>query len=320
MTVINVLTEKAIEVNGLTKMFGSEVAVKDLDFDLEEGEVLGFVGPNGAGKSTTINAMLGFIQPSEGSIKIFGMDINENPRTVKSRIGVVPEDYELYPDRTGVEHIEMSARAKREEVDPQEVVEKVGLTQDQSKRKISGYSTGMKQRLILGMALIGDPDLLILDEPGNGLDPNGIRRLQEIINKESNKGVSVFFSSHILSNIENVCDKIVVLNEGQSEFSGSIDELRKEVGQRKEMTVTYKGENKEDIGIESLNGVIECNTYDNGEIKIVYERQISVENILRKIMDKNIEIDGIKTDEESLSELFGQITTNEEDDITGDIE
>lgn len=309
------MSDKTIDVNDLTKLFGDEVAVKDLSFEVEEGEVLGFVGPNGAGKSTTINAMLGFIKPSSGSVKMFDMDINKRPRKIKKRIGVVPEDYELYQNRTGIEHIQMAARAKGEDINPQDVVDRVGLTEDESKRNVSGYSTGMKQRLILGMALIGDPDLLILDEPGNGLDPNGIRKLQEIINQVSNDGVSVFFSSHILSNIETVCDKIVVLNRGQEEFSGSIEKLRKEVGQRKEMTVEYSGGDADSVDIESLNGVIESEVYDNGEIEVVYERQISVQDIIEEILESDFSIDSINTKEQSLSELFGEITTREEGDI-----
>lgn len=305
------MTDKTIEVNDLTKLFGEEMAVKELNFELTDGEVLGFVGPNGAGKSTTINAMLGFIKPSSGSVKMFDMDINKQPRRVKNRIGVVPEDYELYDNRTGVEHIQMSARAKGEAVDSQKLVDKVGLTEDESKRSVSGYSTGMKQRLILGMALIGDPDLLILDEPGNGLDPNGIRKLQEIINQVSDDGVSVFFSSHILSNIETVCDKIVVLNRGHTEFSGSIEDLRKEVGQRKEMTIEYSGGHTDNIDIGLIEGVIESNIYDNGEIEVVYERQIDVQQIIEEILSSNININSINTKEQSLSELFGEITTRE---------
>lgn len=311
------MTDKTIEVNDLTKLFGEEMAVKDLNFELTDGEVLGFVGPNGAGKSTTINAMLGFIKPSSGSVKMFDMDINKQPRRVKNRIGVVPEDYELYENRTGVEHIQMSARAKGEDVDSQKLVDKVGLTEDESKRSVSGYSTGMKQRLILGMALIGDPDLLILDEPGNGLDPNGIRKLQEIINQVSDDGVSVFFSSHILSNIETVCDKIVVLNRGHTEFSGSIEDLRKEVGQRKEMIIEYSGGHTDNIDIGLIEGVIESNIYDNGEIEVVYERQIDVQQIIEEILSSNININSINTKEQSLSELFGEITTREKE---GDIQ
>ena len=309
------MTDKTIDVNDLTKRFGDEIAVKDLNFELEEGEVLGFVGPNGAGKSTTINAMLGFIKPSSGSVEMFDMDINKQPRKVKRRIGVVPEDYELYENRTGVEHVQMSARAKSEDVEAQQIVDEVGLTEDESKRNVSGYSTGMKQRLILGMALIGDPDLLVLDEPGSGLDPNGIRKLQEVINRVSNKGVSVFFSSHILSNIETVCDKIVVLNRGETEFSGSIDQLRKRVGQRKEMTIEYSEGNTDTVDIESLDGVIESNIYDNGEIEVVYERQVPVQSIIQEILNANVNINSINTKEQSLSELFGEITTREEGDI-----
>jgi ABC-2 type transport system ATP-binding protein len=304
-----IMTSKNIEVENLTKVFGNEVAVKDVDFDVSEGEVLGFVGPNGAGKSTTINAMLGFMTPTGGEVKMFDMDIRENPRDVKSRIGVVPEDYELYDERTGIEHINMSVRAMGADVEPSEIINKVGLTEDEAKRKISGYSTGMQQRLVLGMALVGNPDVLILDEPGNGLDPNGIIKLQEIINELSDNDVSVFFSSHILSNIETVCDRLVVLNNGSVEFQGTIEDLRREVGQRKEITIEYSGDNTDSVDFDSVDGIVEYDIYDNNEIEIIYERQKTVEKILREAIESDITIESITTEERSLSELFGEITT-----------
>jgi ABC-2 type transport system ATP-binding protein len=304
-----IMTSKNIEVENLTKVFGNEVAVKDVDFDVSEGEVLGFVGPNGAGKSTTINAMLGFMTPTDGEVKMFDMDIRESPRDVKSRIGVVPEDYELYDERTGIEHINMSARAMGADVEPSEIINKVGLTEDEAKRKISGYSTGMQQRLVLGMALVGNPDVLILDEPGNGLDPNGIIKLQEIINELSDNDVSVFFSSHILSNIETVCDRLVVLNNGSVEFQGTIEDLRREVGQRKEITIEYSGDNTDSVDFDSVDGIVEYDIYDNNEIEIIYERQKTVEKILREAIESDITIESITTEERSLSELFGEITT-----------
>ena len=308
------MADSVIEVKDLSKTFDSEIAINSLNFCIDEGEVFGFVGPNGAGKSTTINIMLGFQHPTEGSVEIFDKNIRDSPLKVKSRIGVVPEDYNLYDGRTGLEHLGLSARLKQEDVNKNEIAEMVGLTEDEVKRDVSGYSTGMKQRLVLGMALIGDPDILILDEPGSGLDPNGILKLQEIIREQSEKGTSVFFSSHILSNIEAVCDKIGVLNKGEIEFTGDIDELRKETEQTKEMIVRYEGDKPSDIDLNEKSEVSEANIHNNKEIHIRYEQQMYVESILDELLQSDVKIKSIKTNQQSLSELFGEITSRTKGD------
>lgn len=308
------MAENVIEVKNLTKNFGSERAIDGLNFQIDEGEVFGFVGPNGAGKSTTINIMLGFQRPTKGSVKIFDKNIQKSPLDVKSRIGVVPEDYNLYDGRTGKEHLGLSSRLKKEDIDKSEMADRVGLTEDEINRKVSGYSTGMKQRLVLGMALIGDPDLLILDEPGSGLDPNGILKLQEIIREQSDMGTSVFFSSHILSNIEAACDKIGVLDRGRIEFTGNIDELRKETEQTKEMIVRYEGDQPSDINLEDKTEILEASIHGNKEIHIKYEQQMYVEEILNELTDSEADIKSVETNQQSLSELFGEITSRTEGD------
>lgn len=305
------MEDVTVNVSNLTKNFGSKNAIKDLNFQIEQGEVFGFVGPNGAGKSTSINIMLGFQNPSKGSVEIFDKNINKYPRKVKKRIGVVPEDYNLYEGRTGIEHLNLSSRLKQQKVDGIDMAERVGLTEDEIKRDVSGYSTGMKQRLAIGMALVGGPDLLILDEPGSGLDPNGILKLQEIIRKESDDGTSVFFSSHILSNIEAVCDKIGVLNKGVIEFTGTIEELRKKTEQTKKIIARYEGQSPEDIGLSQKSEIIEVEIHDNNEIHISYEQQMYVDDILSELANSECKIKSIETDEQSLSELFGEITTRE---------
>lgn len=308
------MAENVIEVKNLTKNFGSERAIDGLNFRIEEGEVFGFVGPNGAGKSTTINIMLGFQRPTKGSVKIFDKNIRKSPLDVKNRIGVVPEDYNLYDGRTGKEHLGLSSRLKKEDIDRTEMADRVGLTEDEINRKVSGYSTGMKQRLVLGMALVGDPDLLILDEPGSGLDPNGILKLQQIIREQSDMGTSVFFSSHILSNIETACDKIGVLNRGEIEFIGNIDELRKETEQTKEMIVRYEGGKPTDINLEDKTEILEASVHGNKEIHIQYEQQMYVEEILNELTESEADIKSIETNQQSLSELFGEITSRTEGD------
>lgn len=296
-----------INVKNLTKIYKGDIAVKDVTFSIDRGEVLGFVGPNGAGKSTTINAILGFLVDIEGQVEIFGEDMKDSPREIRKRIGVVPEDYNLYDSRTGFDHINMSARAKSVDINEEKATERVGLDPKDAKRNIREYSTGMKQRLVLGMALVGNPDLLILDEPGNGLDPNGIRRVQDIIDNISSNGCSVFFSSHILSNVQKSCDKVAVIDGGSLEFLGKIDDLRRKVGQQKDVRISYSGGKLEGIKFDDLGGVLDYETRD-GRLSVTYENHLAVGRIIERVQEFDVTIQEIDTSKKSLSEMFGEIT------------
>lgn len=227
----------AIETRGLTKRFDggrfgrSEpvVAVDDLDLTVEAGTVFGFLGPNGAGKSTTINLLLDFIRPTSGEARIFGMDANSEAPAISDRIGVLPEGYGFDGSLTAREYVDWTVRTKAARDDSSEILSTVGLA-DAADRPVEGFSTGMRQRLAFGMALVGDPDLLLMDEPSAGLDPNGIQRIREIVRERAANGTTVFFSSHVLGEVEAVCDRVGVMNEGELVAVDSIDELRRRVG------------------------------------------------------------------------------------------
>jgi len=180
----------AVETDGLTKRYGETVAVDSLDMRVEEGSVFGFLGPNGAGKTTTIDALLGYATPTEGEATVLG----SSPRNaeVRRRVGVLPEDFGVYPRLTGREHVEFAVESKRADDDADELLERVSLGEDGDKRA-GGYSKGMRKRLLLATALVGEPDLLVLDEPTSGLDPNGARRVREIVREENERGATVFF-------------------------------------------------------------------------------------------------------------------------------
>jgi ABC-2 type transport system ATP-binding protein len=220
----------AISSDGLTKRFGEDVlAVHDLDLSIEEGEIFGFLGPNGAGKSTTINVLLDFIRPTAGSAQVLGMDAQERSREIRRNIGVLPEGFDLYDRLTGREHLEWVIETKGAADDPDDILQTVGLADD-GDRAAGGYSTGMGQRLAFGMALVGDPDLLILDEPSSGLDPNGIQQMRRIIRDRAEAGTTVFFSSHILSEVEAVCDRVGIMNQGELVTVDTIEGLREAHG------------------------------------------------------------------------------------------
>ena len=216
----------AIRTTGLTKRYDGVVAVKDLNLRVKRGEVFGFLGPNGAGKSTVINLLLDFVRPTAGSVTVLGYDSRTDTTAIRRNTGVVPESASLYERLTGREHLAWIARANGVDTDVAALLDRVGLTSDDADRRVSGYSKGMRRRLALAMALVGEPELLILDEPSSGLDPDGIREFREIVREEAADGRTVFFSSHVLGQVKAVADRIAILNEGHLVATGTPAELR----------------------------------------------------------------------------------------------
>ncbi|MEI8407766.1 MULTISPECIES: ABC transporter ATP-binding protein [unclassified Kribbella] len=213
-----------VSVRGLTKHFGSIRAVHDLTFDVPSGQVSGFLGPNGAGKTTTLRMALGLVRPTAGEALIDGRRYGElsRPRRV---VGAQLEATSFHPGRRGRDHLRVLAQtadAPAGRVD--EVLELVGLT-DAADRRVSGYSLGMRQRLGLASALLGDPAVLILDEPANGLDPAGIAWLRDLLRKEAKAGRAILVSSHVLSEVAQTVDQVVIVHEGQLRFAGPLASL-----------------------------------------------------------------------------------------------
>ena len=204
-----------LEVKGLKKRLGKREIIKGINFSVKDGEIFGFLGPNGAGKTTTIRMLVGLIAPNEGEIKICGKDVQKEKEEALKNVGAVVENPELYKYLSGRENLMQIARIRKvskEEVE--ELIELVGL-KDRIDDKVKKYSLGMKQRLGLAAALIGEPRLLILDEPTNGLDPSGIIDFREVVKKAAKeKGMAVFISSHILSEVQNLCDRVAFTNGG----------------------------------------------------------------------------------------------------------
>ncbi len=204
-----------LQVKGVKKTFGKREVIKDISFNVKEGEIFGFLGPNGAGKTTTIRMLVGLISPTKGDIVICGNSVITNKEKALHDVGAVVENPELYKYLSGRENLMQIARIRKvskEEVE--KLIELVGL-KDRINDRVSKYSLGMKQRLGLAAALIGNPKLLILDEPTNGLDPSGIMDFREIVKKAAkDRKMSVFISSHILSEVQNLCDRVAFINNG----------------------------------------------------------------------------------------------------------
>jgi ABC-2 type transport system ATP-binding protein len=297
----------AIQLRDVSKRFGSVQALTDVDLNVDEGEIYGFLGPNGAGKSTTLNIILDFIRPSTGSAEVFGIDCQANPKAVREHIGVLPEGYHVYDRLTGRKHVEFAIESKGTTDDPQELLERVGLTGDAG-RKAGGYSKGMQQRLVLAMALAGDPDLLLLDEPTTGLDPNGARKMREIIREENERGATVFFSSHILSQVEAVCDRVGILQGGEIVAEDDIDTLQSQIGAGTKLVVTLDAPADGAISdVRALNSVSSVSATGNSvEISCDGDAKMDVINTLE---DAGCNVRDFDTEEASLEQLFEAYTT-----------
>lgn len=215
----------AIETDGLTKTYGRITAVDHLSLQVDRGEIFGFLGPNGAGKTTTMRMLLGLVRPTSGSARILDRDIATHLPEVLRRTGSIIENPTFYPYLSGRDNLLVVARltgAARTRID--EVLELVDLVEAQ-RRRFKTYSLGMKQRLAVGAALLNSPDLLILDEPANGLDPAGIVDMRALMRRLKGEGHTVLISSHVLHEIEQICDRIAILNTGKIAVQGRVDAL-----------------------------------------------------------------------------------------------
>jgi ABC-2 type transport system ATP-binding protein len=293
----------AIELNRVTKQFGEVTALRDVDLVVEEGEIFGFLGPNGAGKSTTIDILLDFVRPTAGSVSVLGFDAQRDSLEVRKRVGVLPDAYHVYDRLTGRQHVEFAIRSKRSDDDPIAILERVGIA-DAADRKAGDYSKGMRQRLVLGMALVGEPELLILDEPSTGLDPKGAREMREIINEERNRGATVFFSSHILEQVEAVCDRVGILMGGELVAVDTIDGLRNSVGIEQTLAITTDRPVDEPalVAIRAVDGVSRA-TASGTSVAVTLESH-SKAAVLNALEARGIGVDDFSTEETSLEELF----------------
>ena len=215
---------EVVSAIGLTKRFGDLTAVSDLSFELEAGSVTGFLGPNGAGKTTTLRMLLGLARPTRGQALVFGRPFAELEQPA-ARVGAVLEASDLHPGRTGRDHLRVLARAAAvPESRVDEVLALVDLT-GAAERRAGGYSLGMRQRLALAAALLGDPELLVLDEPANGLDPEGVRWLRDFLRAFAARGGTVLVSSHHLAEIEQTVDRVVIIDQGRLVVESTLEEL-----------------------------------------------------------------------------------------------
>jgi len=303
-------TVPAIELSNVTKRYGNETALDGVDLTVEHGEIYGFLGPNGAGKSTTINLLLDFIRPTTGDVRVFDLDARTNSLEIRNRSGILPEGVELYERLTGRQHLEFAIESKRADDDPDALLERVGIA-DAATQKVGGYSKGMAQRLALAAALVGDPELLILDEPSTGLDPAGAHDMREIIRDERDRGATIFFSSHILGQVEAVCDRVGILRGGQMVAEDSVEGLRDSTSSQTQLRITIDQTPPDPsatrTAIESIDGVSSVSA--QGTTLTVSCDDRAKTTVLRTIEDHGVAVEDFETDESSLEDLFMSYTT-----------
>ncbi|WP_128477510.1 ABC transporter ATP-binding protein [Halorussus pelagicus] len=298
----------AIRTENLTKRFGDDVvAVEDLNLTVEEGEVFGYLGPNGAGKSTTINVLLDYIRPSEGTVTVLGHDAQDESQRIHERIGILPEGFDLYDRLSGRKHIEFAVDSKDTDDDPSEILDRVGLEPEAAERKAGGYSTGMAQRLALGMALVGDPDLLILDEPSSGLDPNGARQMRELVREEADRGTTVFFSSHILGQVEAVCDRVGIMNGGRLVAEDTIEGLRESVGSGSTLELSVDRV-PDDLHLDDIEAVSDV-TVSETVIRVMVSDPNVKSKVINRVEEQGATVTDIATQQASLEDLFAAYTS-----------
>ncbi|MCF2206553.1 ABC transporter ATP-binding protein [Halobacterium salinarum] len=296
-----------IETTSLSKSYSNTTAVDGLDLSVEQGEVFGFLGPNGSGKSTTIDILLGFIQRTSGTASVFGLDPAEDGTSIRRNCGVVPDGFEVMPGWTGRDHLafELDARDVDSETTP--LLDRVGLLED-ADRPATEYSRGMTQRLLIAMACAGEPDVLLLDEPSTGLDPNGAQLLQELVEEQTARGATVFFSSHRLGQVESVCDRIGILADGSLLTVDSIESLRETLSDAAQLRVSVDhvpNELEPLLNHNAVNGVevdgctlhIECSV----------ERQLAV---LKQLEQLGVNPREFETETASLQDVFAAYTTS----------
>ncbi len=306
-----------IEVNHLTKRYGTHCAVKDISFAVGEGEILGFLGPNGAGKSTTMNILTGYLSATEGTVTINGHDILEEPNEAKANIGYLPEIPPLYLDMTVREYLDFMYDLKKcalPRVKHITEICKVMKIEDVYGRLIKNLSKGYRQRVGMAQALIGNPPVLILDEPTVGLDPKQIIEIRSLI-KTLGKHHTVILSSHILSEIEAVCDRVIIINQGELIADDSAENLSAQFSGEHRLLVRVAGPTKETIELTSnISGVVsvtDMGSKESGTVELLIETSPNADirrDLFNRLAQRGWPLLYSKTQAMSLEDIFIDLT------------
>jgi ABC-type multidrug transport system ATPase subunit len=305
-----ITSSPAIEVHGLVKIFNGVKAVNNVSFTVQTGEIFGFLGPNGAGKTTTIKSILDLIHPNNGSIRIRGIDIANRGKVAKKYVGYLPEKVAFYENLTALQNLSFYAEMKQASKDEcATLLEEFGLAEAASK-KVGTFSKGMIQRLGMARALLGHPPILILDEPSGGLDPRGVILIRDKIRKARKQGATIFVSSHILSEIQEICDRVGIINRGVLVAKDTVSELSKKLQLKPRLTVELETMTPKVVeavnkikGVENIkviNKIININCDSKAKAKVILAIATAGGNIVNLYIS-----------EPSLEEVFMRYTEEE---------
>ena len=300
--------EDAIAVQGLRKEYrgrsGTTVAVDGLDLEVPRGGVFGFLGPNGAGKTTTMRCLLGLVRPTRGSLRVLGADVPAELPGVVDRVGAVVESPKFFPGFTGRLNLKLLARiGGYTDRDVDRVLEEVGLS-ERAEDRFSAYSFGMKQRLAVASTLLKDPDLLILDEPANGLDPAGIRAIRELIQRRGEAGSTVFVSSHNLAEVQVMCDTVAIINDGRLVTIGAVADVLASRGHRIVVTIE---QSTEAVRVLREAGLIAEPGAEPGQVIVDLDPTRGAE-VTSLLAGHGLYLRGLRGEEVSLESVFLELT------------
>jgi len=301
------MSEFIIETNKLTKKFKNRYAVESVDLKIKQGEIYGFLGPNGAGKTTTIRMLLGLAKPTYGSIRIFGKDMKKDKLSVLKRVGSLVEYPSYYGHLTAYENLEairILLDAPKSRID--EVLSIVRLSKE-AKRPVKGFSLGMKQRLGIAAALLGNPELLILDEPTNGLDPSGILEIRELIKSMPKEhGITILVSSHLLSEMDQMATQVGIISKGKMIFQDSIEELR----QKSTSKIAIKVNETEQAWRMLLSKGIQAEM-ENKQLYLPHSSDAAVSNVVKELITNHFSVYRVQEEKKSLEDIFLELTGGE---------
>lgn len=297
------MSEMIIQTESLTKTYRGRAAVDHLNLEIAKGDIYGFLGPNGAGKTTTIRMLLGLIQPTSGSIHIFGRQLHRDKLAILRRIGSLVESPSYYGHLSAIDNLEAIRRilqVPKSRID--EVLEIVALT-GEARRPVKGFSLGMKQRLGIAASLLGNPELLILDEPTNGLDPSGIHEIRELIKSMPQRyGITVLVSSHLLGEMEQMASKVGIIREGRLVFQDTIDNLRLRSAHDMELVVS---EPDEALWIARDLGAI--GKLQSGVLSFPGMADAQVAHLVKRLVENGHAIYRVEQKKKSLEDIFMQV-------------
>lgn len=306
----------SITVQNLSKVYGSQKAVDDISFSVKPGEIVGFLGPNGAGKSTTMKILTCFLPQTEGKAEVFGYDVTENPSEVRRHIGYLPEHNPLYLDMYVREYLQFTAKLHglksgiSATVD--DIIEKTGITPER-KKKIGQLSKGYRQRVGLAQSLLHNPEVLILDEPTSGLDPNQISEIRNLI-KETGKNRTVILSTHIMQEVEALCDRVIIINQGKLVADDDTQNLKARFkGGDAIIQVEFKGDVSEQQ-LKTIAGITQAKQLAGNKWQLLSENPGEIKEILfRFAVENNLVILEMTQETQRLEEVFRQLTQKEQE-------